>query len=51
MLQRLGRTAEAVLDYWQALGLTHNETEREFLTRRLEAVCSYGLLLCPVPWV
>ncbi|MFG2041013.1 RNA polymerase sigma factor [Dactylosporangium sp. NPDC048998] len=35
LLQRLGRTAEATLAYRQALDLTSNETEREFLTRRL----------------
>ena len=35
LLQRLGRTTEATLAYRQALDLTGNETEREFLTRRL----------------
>lgn len=35
LLQRLGRTAEAALAYQRALDLTGNETEREFLTRRL----------------
>lgn len=35
LLFRLGRTADAALAYRQALGLTGNEAEREFLTRRL----------------
>jgi predicted RNA polymerase sigma factor len=35
VLQRLGRTTEATLAYRQARDLTGNETEREFLTRRL----------------
>jgi RNA polymerase sigma factor (sigma-70 family) len=35
LLQRLGRTPEAVVAYRQALDLTANGTEREFLTRRL----------------
>jgi predicted RNA polymerase sigma factor len=35
LLCRLGRTAEAVAAYRQALDLTVNETEREYLTRRL----------------
>ncbi|WP_448319395.1 RNA polymerase sigma factor [Streptomyces sp. CO7] len=35
LLQRLGRTNEAVAAYRQALELTGNETEREFLTARL----------------
>jgi RNA polymerase sigma-70 factor (ECF subfamily) len=38
LLQRLGRTAEAVPAYRQALDLAANETEREFLTRRLAEV-------------
>jgi RNA polymerase sigma factor (sigma-70 family) len=38
LLQRLGRTTEATLAYRQALDLTDNETEREFLTRRLPEV-------------
>jgi RNA polymerase sigma factor (sigma-70 family) len=37
-LCRLGRTAEAVAAYRQALDLTGNETEREFLIRRLTEV-------------
>jgi len=35
LLRRLGRTAEASASYRRALGLTGNEAEREFLTRRL----------------
>ncbi len=35
LLRRLGRDAEAAAAYEQALGLTTNEAEREFLTRRL----------------
>jgi RNA polymerase sigma-70 factor (ECF subfamily) len=35
LLQRLGRTNEAAAAYRQALELTGNETEREFLTARL----------------
>ena len=35
LLQRLGRTTEATVAYRQALDLTGNEAEREFLTRRL----------------
>ncbi|MEJ3744937.1 sigma-70 family RNA polymerase sigma factor [Actinomycetes bacterium KLBMP 9797] len=35
LLQRLGRIDEASIAYRQALELTSNETEREFLTRRL----------------
>ena len=35
LLYRLGRTGEASVAYREALGLTHNETEREFLTERL----------------
>ncbi len=38
LLQRLDRTAEAALAYRQALELAGNETEREFLTRRLTEV-------------
>jgi predicted RNA polymerase sigma factor len=37
LLQRLGRTAEALVSYREALDLTRNEAEREFLTRRLNA--------------
>jgi RNA polymerase sigma factor (sigma-70 family) len=40
LLRRLGRTAEAVSAYRQALDLTANETEREFLTCRLTEVDS-----------
>ena len=36
LLQRLGRTAEAAEAYRQAVDLTTNEAEREFLTRRIE---------------
>jgi RNA polymerase sigma-70 factor (ECF subfamily) len=36
LLQRLGRTAEAAVAYRQAVDLTTNEAEREFLTRRTE---------------
>jgi RNA polymerase sigma-70 factor (ECF subfamily) len=35
LLQRLGRTDEASVAYWQALELTRNEAEREFLAERL----------------
>ena len=35
-LRRLGRTADARAAYEQALGLTANEVEREFLLRRLD---------------
>jgi RNA polymerase sigma-70 factor (ECF subfamily) len=35
-LRRLGRTEDAAVAYRQALELTHNEAEREFLTRRLK---------------
>ncbi|HEX5496009.1 MAG TPA: DUF6596 domain-containing protein [Mycobacteriales bacterium] len=35
LLRRLGRTAEASAAYRQALGLTRNRAEREFLTGRL----------------
>jgi RNA polymerase sigma factor (sigma-70 family) len=35
LLRRVGRTAEASVAYGQALELTSNEAEREFLTRRL----------------
>lgn len=35
LLQRLGRTSEAVVAYRRALDLTANDTEREFLTLRL----------------
>ncbi|MFB9238759.1 RNA polymerase sigma factor [Plantactinospora siamensis] len=35
LLRRLGRTAEAALAYGQALELTGNDGEREFLSRRL----------------
>jgi RNA polymerase sigma-70 factor (ECF subfamily) len=38
LLQRLGRTTEATLAYRRALDLTGNETEREFLTRRLPEI-------------
>jgi RNA polymerase sigma-70 factor (ECF subfamily) len=38
LLCRLGRTAEAVSAYRQALDLTANEAEREYLTRRLTEV-------------
>jgi RNA polymerase sigma-70 factor (ECF subfamily) len=37
LLQRLGRTAEPAVAYRQALRLTDNQAEREFLTRRLRA--------------
>ena len=35
LLQRLGRTDEASVVYRQALELTRNEAEREFLATRL----------------
>jgi RNA polymerase sigma-70 factor (ECF subfamily) len=35
MCRRLGRTAEARASYERALGLTRQEPERRFLTRRL----------------
>jgi RNA polymerase sigma-70 factor (ECF subfamily) len=35
LLQQLGRTAEASVAYGQALDLTKNEAEREFLAQRL----------------
>jgi RNA polymerase sigma-70 factor (ECF subfamily) len=38
LLQQLGRIAEAAQAYRQALDLTANETEREFLTQRLAEV-------------
>jgi predicted RNA polymerase sigma factor len=38
LLQRLGRTAEASVAYRQALELTRNEAEREFIARRLADV-------------
>jgi RNA polymerase sigma-70 factor (ECF subfamily) len=37
LLRRLGRTAEAGTAYRQALDMTGNEAEREFLTGRLDA--------------
>jgi RNA polymerase sigma factor (sigma-70 family) len=48
LLQRLGRTAEAVVAYRQALDLSANETEREFLTRRMAEIgCRSGTLPAP----
>ncbi|MFD7157593.1 RNA polymerase sigma factor [Kribbella sp. NPDC059898] len=38
VLTRLGRTAEAAEAYQQAIQLTANETERRFLTKRLNAL-------------
>jgi RNA polymerase sigma factor (sigma-70 family) len=38
LLHRLGRTAEASLSYRQALKLTDNDPERQFLTHRLAEV-------------
>jgi RNA polymerase sigma-70 factor (ECF subfamily) len=37
-LRRLGRWAEAATSYEEALALTDNDVEREFLARRLEEV-------------
>ncbi|GAA0266150.1 sigma-70 family RNA polymerase sigma factor [Cryptosporangium japonicum] len=41
LLRRLNRPADAVLAYQAALALAENETEREFLTRRLHAVSGH----------
>lgn len=41
LLERLGRTDEAASAYRQALELTGNEAEREFLTTRLEALTEW----------
>jgi RNA polymerase sigma-70 factor (ECF subfamily) len=38
LLRRLGRGAEAAVEYETALALTTNDVERRFLTRRLESV-------------
>ena len=38
LLARLGRRAEAAVEYGNALGLVANEAERRFLARRLEEV-------------
>ncbi len=39
LLRRLGRTKEAAQAYRAALELTENTQERDFLTRRLQALC------------
>jgi RNA polymerase sigma factor (sigma-70 family) len=38
LLQRLGRASEAAAAYEEALGLTRNQAERQFLTGRLSAL-------------
>jgi len=44
LCRRLGRTAEALVSYEQALGFTQQEPERRFLKRRLDELqdCSSG---------
>lgn len=40
LLTRLGRTAEAADAYREALGLTGNDAEREFLAGRIRALAT-----------
>ena len=42
VLRRLGRTAEAVAAYEEAIGLTRNQAELEYLQRRRQEVCASG---------
>jgi RNA polymerase sigma-70 factor, ECF subfamily len=49
VLRRLGRLSEAAAEYERALALTHSDTERRFLQRRLAETTQSGAAPRPPP--